>query len=51
MSYYTNAVGRRMWMPEPSLEPPDCWYEESDALEEEEYDRGEDELNGRFNRS
>lgn len=23
MSYYTNTAGRRLWMPEPSLEPPE----------------------------
>ena len=27
MSYYENMLGRRLWMPEPSLEPPDCLAE------------------------
>lgn len=46
MSYYTNPT----WhfnIPEPAIEPQDCWGEPLIDYEEEEYDRGEDELNGR----
>ena len=46
MSWAYNAAGRKIWLPERPLEPPDCWREESGDLEEEEYDREGDEMNG-----
>ena len=37
--------------PEPALEPPDSWpFSSMPEPYEEEYDRGEDELSGIFNR-
>lgn len=52
MSYYENAVGRRMYMPEPSLDEPENWRFGFPQPEyESEYDRAEDELNGIYNRS
>ena len=47
---YTNMVGRRFYMPELPMEPTDCWGEPQPDDCDEEYDRGEDELNGIFNR-
>lgn len=44
--YYYNVA----WLPERPLEPPDCWAEEEPEYDEEEYDRAEDEMNGKFNR-
>lgn len=39
-------------IPEPSLDEPEPWPVSPPwPPDEEEYDRGEDELNGRFNRS
>lgn len=35
---------------EPPLEPPDCWGESIGDLDDAEYDRAEDGLNGKFNR-
>lgn len=49
MNYY-NAAARCFDLPERPLEPPDCWEEELAEFYEEEYDRGEDEMNGIFNR-
>lgn len=52
MSFYTfydNAC-RAYYIPEPPVEPPDCWQEDPGETEEEGYDRGEDEMNGIFNR-
>ncbi len=52
MSFYTfydNAC-RAYYVPEPPLEPPDCWQDDLGETEEEEYGRGEDEMNGIFNR-
>lgn len=49
MSYYYNAARQRFPLRERSLEPPDCWAEE-EPEDEEEYDRSEDEMNGKFNR-
>lgn len=51
MSYYTfydNAC-RPYYVQEPPLEPPDRCADEPGEPEEEEYDRAEDEMNGRFN--
>lgn len=50
MSYYYNAACQMFELPEPPLEPPDCWWEYDPELDEEEYDRAEDEMNGVFNR-
>lgn len=49
MSYYYNTAGYRLILPERPLEPPDCWADEEQE-DEEEYDRAEDEMNGKFNR-
>lgn len=49
--YYYNASGHRFEMPQQPLEPPDCWGNEHKKPEHEEYDRGEDEMNGKFNRN
>lgn len=51
MSCYYNTAGQRFPLPERNLEPPDCWREEPSEPYEEEYDRAEDEINGRFNRT
>lgn len=53
MGFYTfqDNSGRFYQVHEPPLEPPDCWWEDPGETEEEEYDRGEDEMNGIFNRS
>lgn len=52
MSYYYNAAGQRFALPERPLEPPDSWVEDEpdEECDEEEYDRVEDEMNGKFNR-
>lgn len=47
--YYYNMAGQRFTLRERPLEPQDCWAEE-DPDDEEEYDRAEDEMNGRLNR-
>lgn len=47
--YYCNTAGQRFTLPERQLEPPDRWAEE-ELEDEEEYDRAEDEMNGKFNR-
>ena len=47
MAYYYNQAGYRGPLPERALEPPDCWGEEPAEPYEEEYDRAEDEMNGR----
>lgn len=47
MSYYFNAIGNRFPLPERPLEPDDDPVE---CPDDEEYDRAEDEMNGRFNR-
>lgn len=46
MCYYYNAAGQRFELPERPLEPPDCRRDEPAEPEEEEYDRGENELRG-----
>lgn len=28
MSWAYNAAGRKIWLPERPLEPPDCWRED-----------------------
>lgn len=48
--YYYNTAGQRFILPERPLEPPDCWAEEEPNRDEEEYDRSENEANGKFNR-
>ena len=48
--YYHNMAGHRFPPRERPLEPPDCWAEEEHEPYEEEYDRAEDEMNGKFNR-
>lgn len=52
MGYYTfyDNTCRPYSVQEPPLEPLDCWGEGSGRADEEEYDRGEDEANGVFNR-
>ena len=50
MSYYYNAAGRRLVLPERPLELQECWAEEDPERGEEEYDRAEDEMDGKFNR-
>ena len=52
MGFYTfqDNSGRFYQVHEPPLEPPDCWQEAPGETEEEGYDRGEDEMNGIFNR-
>lgn len=50
MGYYYNAAGQRFILPERALEPPDCWEEYEPEPYEDEYDRAEDETNGKFNR-
>lgn len=48
--YYYNTAGRRFVLQERPLEPPDCFAEEELEYDEEEYDRVEDEANGKFDR-
>lgn len=55
MAYYYNAAGQRFILPERPLEPPDVWekplpLDDYGDYGEEEYDRAEDEMNGKFNR-
>ena len=45
--YYYNMAGQRFLLRERPLEPRDCLADEN--TEDGEYDRAEDEMNGRFN--
>lgn len=47
---YTNGAGKTYPLYERPLEPKDCWCEEPDDPDDEEYDREEDEMSGRLNR-